>query len=510
VTRNPRHADVTEEFAARETVAISMGGSGKLDRLRAAGRLDARARVDRLFDSGSFTEVGRFAYTGAAPEDAPADGKITGYGRIDGRPAAAVVNDFTVKGASSTVVYGRMIAHVKRIGAQRRIPLVFLGESSGGRIPETMGAAGMGASGGDPAQYVRLRETPWASAVLGPCFGSSTWYACLSDFRVMRRGALLSVSSAQLVRQATGAEVDAETLGGWKLHAEVTGLADRVVDSDEAAIDEVKTFLAYLPSHCGEPALRRAVPAGSGDDMPGILALLPEARTRVYDMRKLVRAIVDRDSLFELKADFGRTVVTALARIDGRSVGIVATNPLHKGAALDAAACQKLTAFVVLCDSFNLPLVNLVDVPGFGIGLEAEQRAMPARIMTHMTAVQLASVPKITVFIRKVYGQAYLNLGGGRNSDEVAAWPTAEVGFMAPAAGATVVHGLRPGDDGYEVRVAEMERETSPWAMAAQFAVQHVIRPQDTRDFLARMLDVHCGERGFVGRHHLRRWPFYV
>ena len=165
----------------------------------------------------------------------------------------------------------------------------------------------------------------------------------------------------------------------------------------------------------------------------------------------------------------------------------------------------------MLCDSFNIPLVNLVDVPGFGIGLEAEQRAAPARIMNYMTALQFATVPKITVFVRKVYGQAYLNLGGGRNSDEVAVWPTAEIGFMAPAAGVTVVHGLQPGSAGYDERLAEFERETSPWTMASHFSVQHVIRPQDTREFLKRMLDVHRARMsGGVGRHGLQNWPCYL
>lgn len=510
MTDRPSYRAMLDDFERRRGIAQAMGGPDKLARLRAAGRLDARSRLALLFDAGSFTEVGEFAYSGDDPAATPADGKIAGYGLIEGRQAAAVVNDFTVKGASSTIVNGRKIAHLKRVAAQRRMPLVFLGESSGARIPETMGAVGMGASGSDPQQYVRLRESPWASAVLGPCFGSSTWYACLSDFRVFRRGALLAVSSAQLVQQATGDRADAEALGGWQLHAEVTGLADRVVDSDEEALAAVKSFLSYLPGHCDERPPQRPVPAGSGDDMPRILDLLPESRTQVYDMKRLIRAIADRDSVFELKAAFGKTGITALARIAGRSVGVIATNPLIKGGALDAAACQKISSFIVLCDSFNIPLINLVDVPGFGIGLDAEQRAIPARIMNYMTALQLATVPKITVFIRKVYGQAYLNLGGGRNSDEVAAWPSAEVGFMAPAAGVTVVHGLKPGDDGYAQRVAELERETSPWTMAAHFSVQHVIRPQDTRDFLIRMLDVHAGPQAPVGAHHLRSWPCYL
>ncbi|HYF19672.1 MAG TPA: carboxyl transferase domain-containing protein [Ramlibacter sp.] len=509
---NPTTPDeALQEYERRRAQAERMGSPEKLQRRREAGMLDARARLARLFDAGSFSEVGLFAYSGPDPASTPADGKVAGFGRIDGREAAAVSNDFTVMGASSTVVNGRKIGHMKRTAAQRGLPLVFLGESSGARIPETMGAAGMGASGSDPLQYVRLRETPWAAAILGPCFGSSSWYSCLSDFKVMRRGALLSVSSAPLVKQATGATVEPEDLGGWKLHAEGTGLVDLVVDSDEEAIDAIKRFLSYLPSHSQEPPPVQPVPAGSGDGMAGIGKLLPASRSQVYDMKKVLRAVVDRDSFFELKAGFGKTGITALARIGGRSVGLIASNPLHRGGALQIEACQKIAAFIVLCDSFNVPIVNFADVPGFAIGLDAEQKAAPARIMNYMSALQLATVPKLTIIVRKLYGQAYLNMGGGRNSDEIAVWPTAEIGFMAPAAGVTVVHGLSAGDPGFEERVEELERETSPWTMAGHFSVQQVLRPQDTRDWLIRMLEVHQMRPGKgVGRHLLQTWPCYL
>jgi len=228
-------------------------------------------------------------------------------------------------------------------------------------------------------------------------------------------------------------------------------------------------------------------------------------------MKKIIRTVVDKDSFFELKAGYGKTGITALARLNGRTVGIVATNPLHKGGALDVAACQKITSFLVLCDSFNIPLVMMVDVPGFGIGLEAEMRAAPARIMNYMAAMQMVSVPKITVVIRKTYGQAYLNVGGSRNSDEMAVWPTAEIGFMAPGGAVSVVYGLAPGDEGYDERAEEFARETSPWAMAGIFAAQHVIRPADTRDFLIRMLEVHqTRATDGVGKHLLRNWPCYL
>lgn len=511
MTNTTTPEEALAEYERRRAQAEGMGAPEKLQRRREAGLLDARARLARLFDSDTFSEVGLFAYSGADPALAPADGKIAGFGRIDGREAAAVSNDFTVMGASSTIVNGRKIGHMKRTAAQRGLPLVFLGESSGARIPETMGAAGMGASGSDPLQYVRLRETPWAAAILGPCFGSSSWYSCLSDFKVMRRGALLSVSSAPLVKQATGASVDPEELGGWKLHSEVTGLVDMVVDTDEAAIDAIKRFLSYLPSHSQEAPPVRPVPAGSGDGMADIANLLPGSRAQVYDMKKLLRTIVDRDSFFELKPGFGKTSVTALARIGGRSVGLIASNPLQRGGALQIEACQKIAGFIVLCDSFNVPIVNFADVPGFAIGLDAELKAAPARIMTYMSALQLATVPKLTVIVRKLYGQAYLNMGGGRNSDEIAVWPSAEIGFMAPAAGVTVVHGLGPGDPGFQDRVEELERETSAWAMAGQFSVQQVLRPQDTRDWLTRMLEVHQmrASKG-VGRHLMQSWPCYL
>lgn len=508
---SPRFGPLLAEYRRRLDMAQGMGKPEALERRRAAGVLDARARVAHLFDAGSFLEFGTFAASGGNPARAPADGKVTGYGRVDGREVAIVSNDFTVMGASSTIVNGKKIAHAKRVATQRGMPLILLGESSGARIPEGMGAEGMGASGSDPHQYLRERETPWAAAVLGQCYGSSSWYTCLSDFRVMRKGAQMSVSSAKLVQQATGAAVDAEDLGGWRLHAETTGLVDLVVDTDEEALDAIKRFLSYMPSHAGQAPPVSAVSAGSGADMNGILDLLPESRTQVYDMKKLIRTLVDKDSFFELKARYGKTGICALARLHGKPVGIIASNPMHKGGALDVAACQKITSFLVLCDSFNIPIVMLVDVPGFSIGLDAELKAAPARIMNYMMALQMVSVPKISVIIRKIYGQAYLNMGGGRNSDEMVLWPTAEIGFMAPGAAVTVVHGLLPGEPGFDEKMGDMERETSPWTMAANFSAHHVIRPQDTRDFLIKALEFHqLRTSAGVGRRLLRNWPYYL
>ena len=503
--------ELLNELEQRRLKALAMGGAEKLAKRRAAGVLNARERIDYLFDAGTFVESGLFA-TSAYPQDSehsPADGKIAGFGKIHGREAAVVANDFTVMGASSSATNMKKIGHMKRTAVARGMPLVFLGESSGARLPDNMGARGMGSLlAQDPHQYLRQRESPWVSAALGPCYGSSTWYCCLADFNVMRKGAIIAVSSSLLASLAMNDPVDAEDLGGWRVHAEVTGFADLVVDTDEQAIDAIKSFLSYLPGNSSEAPPVKPVPPASGDKVHDILKILPQSRTRVYDMRRILQCVVDSHSYFELKARFGKAGVTALARLDGKTVGLVANNPMFKGGALDADSCDKIVSFLVLCDSYNIPILMFVDTPGFAIGVEAERKRAPGKIMNFMNALALVTVPKLTVLVRKTYGQAYINMGGGRNSDEFIAWPTAEVSFMDPSYAVTVVSGLRPGDPGFEEKRAIMEKDSSVYDIASIYAVQDVIRPEQTRDYLIRMLDVHQlrHTRG-VGRHLMASWP---
>jgi acetyl-CoA carboxylase carboxyltransferase component len=504
-------AELHAEYERRRARALAMGGEKKLALRREQGILDARERIDRLVDPGSFLESGLFA-TSVVPADrerSPADGKVAGYAKIDGRQVAVVSNDFTVMGASSSATNGKKIGQMKRVATQRGLPIVFLGESSGARMPDTMGARGMGTMlGNDPTQYQRMRETPWAGAVLGFCYGSSTWYTGFCDFSVMRKGAIMAVSSPKLVSMAVKEDIDPEEIGGWKLHSEVTGLVDMVVDTDEQALEAVRRFLSYMPSHHNEAPPVVPVTEGSGEGMARILDLVPVNRTQVYDVRKVIRTIVDKDSFFEMKPRFGKVAVTALARLDGRTVGVVANNPMHKGGALDTDACEKITSFIVMCDSFNIPLVLLVDTPGFIIGLDAERRRAPGKIMNFMSALSLTTVPKISVILRKSYGQAYLNMGGGRNSDEVAAWPTAEVSFMTPSFAVSIVHGLSPGEPGYEEALAEMEKDNNVYDIASIYAVQNVILPHETREYLIRTLEVHrLRLTNGVGQHLMRTWP---
>ncbi len=510
--------EVLAEFERRHARALAMGGPEKLARRREEGLLNARERVEYLLDGGSFLESGLFGVSTGNREDretTPADGKLAGYGRIAGREVAVVANDFTVKGASSSSTNGKKIAHMKRTATARGLPFVSLGESSGARMPDIMGSSGMGAMlGSDPTQYQRMRETPWASAVLGSCFGSSAWYAVLSDFCVFRKGALMAVSSPRLCSLAINEQVDPEELGGWRVHAEITGFVDLVVESDEEALDAIKRFLDYLPSHHNEPPPERPVPKGSEKAVGHILDLLPETRTRVYDMRKIVRAFVDTDSFFELKARFGRVGLTGLARLGGKTVGIIANNPLYKGGALDADGCDKITSFLVLCDSFNIPIILLVDTPGFFIGMDVEKKKAAGKIMNFMNALSLCTVPRLSVILRKSYGQAYLNMGGGRNSDEVAAWPMADISFMDPTYAVHVVHGSRGPQfrdsktPEFQAAFEQMRGDAEVWDIAGSYAVQNVIRPEETRAYLIRMLEVHrLRLNQGVGQHLMRTWP---
>lgn len=503
--------DSLNEMEARKSKALAMGGPEKLAKRKAEGLLNARERVDLLFDAGSFIESGLYAVSNR-PEDketTPADGKVSGFGRIDGREAAMVANDFTVKGASSASMNIKKLKHMKIVARKRGIPIVFLGESSGARMPDVMGASSIG-SKDDPIEYQRMRDSPWAAGVLGPCYGSSAWYASMSDFCVMRKGSVMAVSSPRLISMAIGRAVEPEELGGWRVHSEVSGLMDQVVDTDEQAIQAIKQFLSYLPSNNMEPPPECDVAADSGAEMGNILDILPASTNQVFDVKKIIRCIVDRDSMFEMKSRFGKALVTALARLDGKSVGIIANNPLHRGGAIGADECQKVQSFFVLCDSFNIPIVMLVDQPGFLIGMEGEQRGVTGKVMNWLNAMSLITVPKISVILRKSYGLAVSNMGAGGNSDEVACWVTADVSFMKPEFGARVVFGADPEKDPakYKDAVEKMSKGTTAYDMAAVYTAQDVIDPRETRDWLIRMLEVHrMRMSNGVGEHLMRTWP---
>ena len=397
-----------QELAERRAKALAMGSPRRLDEIRDAGHLNVRQRIDYLFDDGTFMEQGLLALS-ARPEDhnrAPADGSVDGIGAINGRLAVVNAADFTSMGASSAETAGAKMTHSRATAIENGLPLIMLCECSGGRIPDIMGANGIHKTG----EYFDLshdRQIPRAAAVLGQSYGGGTWRAATSDFVVMRKGAVMAVSSVNVTSVAIAEDLDPEELGGWKMQTAVTGQVDLAVDTDEQALDAIKAFLSYLPSHSGEAPPELAPAAAMDQDQNALLDLVPESRSKVYDVRKVVRVIVDADSYFPIKDRFARNISTGLARINGRSVGVIAPNPMFKGGALDSDACDKAVSFITLCDSFNIPIITMADTPGFLVGVAGERLRLPGKIMNYMQALQMSTVPKLSVILRKSYGQAH-------------------------------------------------------------------------------------------------------
>jgi methylmalonyl-CoA decarboxylase subunit alpha len=293
------------------------------------------------------------------------------------------------------------------------------------------------------------------------------------------------------------------------MRTEVTGEVDRACDTDQEALDNVKRWLSYLPSHSMESPPLAPVPAGSGDRMRDILEIVPEERSRVYDVRTVIDCLVDTGTFFPFKERFSKVMVTGLARLGGRTVGLVASNPIFKGGALDPQACRKATSFIVFCDSFNIPIVFLTDTPGFLVGVQGERQALASHIMNFNHALEMTTVPTFAVVMRKSYGQAYINMGG--HAAELAAWFSADVSFMDPAVAVNVVHGVRQQDDPerFGRLWEEVSRNTSAYDLAARFLAQDVIDPRQTRDWLLGRLEIYERRpRRGVGDHLMSTWPY--
>ena len=428
------------------------------------------------------------------------DGLITGYGRIDGRPVALAAYDFTTLGASSAPIASRKFQHVREVASDHGMPMIVLAEAGGARIPDVMGAQGIARTRNHQV-YDRRRQSPWITAVLGQSYGSPSWKAAMSDFVLMRKGAVMAVSSARVTSVAISESVDPEELGGWRMRSEVTGEVDRVCETDQEALTEIRRLLAYLPSHSKEMPPRASVPDGSGAGMQGILDIVPESRSKVYDVRKVIAAVVDTGSFFPFKERFAKVMTCGLARMDGRTVGIVATNPRFKGGALDPEGCRKATSFVVFCDSYNIPMVFLTDTPGFLVGVGGERLALATHIMNFNHALEMTTVPTFAVVMRKSYGQAYINMGG--HCDELAAWPTADISFMDPAVAVNVVHGVRQKDDPEKFAAAVAGRFAGLRRLRSRRRLPCPGRNRPTRD--PRLADRPAGDLRAPARR--RCWP---
>jgi acetyl-CoA carboxylase carboxyltransferase component len=505
--------------AERDAIRSAMGGVDKVERLRAAGRRTARDHLAAFLDPGSFTEVGMFARS-ERPEDhasTPGDGKIGGHGRVDGRPVSVVADDATVKRATSSLVGARKLQRIYEQAARAGNPFVYFGETGGARLPDSLTAVGYSSEPVFPWLARRGRDVPVAAAIVGDSFGGSSFVAGLADFVVQVRGTTLAVTSPRVIEVATGEQVSMEDLGGAGVHERLTGQIDVAVDTDDDACDALRAFLSYLPSRAGaDPP--RATSRASRDPDPGLVACVPDKRTQTYDVRSVIERLVDDGVHLELKPRYGSSIVTSLAHIDGRPVGIIASQPAYLVGSLTPDACAKATRLVCLCDAFGIPLVFLQDTPGFLVGTKVEHDRLLARSMLFLEALCLARVPRISIVLRKAFGLAFFSMGGpGMGSDVLVSWPGAEIGFMDPVVGANVLYGAEldalTGDarrDALYERARELGADFDPRAVAAAMNLDDIIEPATTRAFLADALERLCRDGSWRDRPSaLATWPHW-
>jgi len=507
--------ELLQQLEIKKKKALGQGGPKKIQRQHDLGRLTARERIDKLVDSDSFLELGLLAHSDwpGMAEKTPTDGLIMGFGTINGRRVAVSANDFTVMASTNAKINLRKLLQFKTQVNKLKIPYVHLGEAGGARMPDCQGSDKifeLGGGGTDTLgpEYAHFREHPYIFAAMGECYGVADFQACVADFVVQVKGSAIAVSGPRALGRAIGQTFTGEEMGGWELHSTVTGMTDQVAENDEESLEIIKKYLDYMPNHNRELPPIRPVPEGSDERMAKILDVLPKKNTRTYDMHKVIGCLVDGGEFLELKPQFGPMLITCLARINGEVVGITASNPIVNGGATDTDALEKSTSFLCLCDSYNIPLIFLADTPGHLTGKEAERKRVGSRVVNQIQALFQVTVPKITINIRKNYGQAMINMCSlGSGHDFLVAWPTAEIGFMDPAIGADVVYGNLPEDERQKM-VEKMMADTSPYPAAGSYWIQDIINPYDTRDYIINVLHiVRDSENRGMSKHLLTNWP---
>jgi propionyl-CoA carboxylase beta chain len=487
--------DRLEDLERRREEALAGGGADRLRVQREKGKLSARERLEILLDPGSFVELDMFVTHratdfGLADQKVPSDGVVTGWGEVAGRPVCVFSQDFTVFGGSLSEAHAEKICKVMDLALKNGVPVVGLNDSGGARIQEGVVSLGGYAD-------IFLRNTllsgvvPQISAVLGPCAGGAVYSPAITDFVFMVRGTShMFVTGPNVVKTVTHEDVTLDELGGADTHAAKSGVAHFTAASEPEALEGIRRLLSYLPRNNREDPPRE----DSGDPVERreeeLLTIVPESATKPYDMRRLVRLVVDGGELLEVQPDFGANLVVGFARLGGRAVGLVANQPAVLAGVLDINASVKAARFIRFCDAFNIPLVTFVDVPGFLPGTAQEFGGIIRHGAKLLYAYCEATVPKLTVITRKAYGGAYDVMSSKHvRGDLNFAWPTAEIAVMGPEAAVEIVYrkeiaSLPEAEQAAATarRVAEYrERFANPYVAAERGYVDAVIDPRETR-----------------------------
>jgi propionyl-CoA carboxylase beta chain len=499
-----------EKLAKLREQARAGGGEKRLQQQHERGKLTARERLDLLFDPDSFEEMDPFvthrtADFGLAEQRYPGDAVVTGYGRINGRVAFAFSQDFTVFGGSLSEVVGEKICKVMDMAMRSGAPIIGLNDSGGARIQE--GVASLKGYG-----EIFLRNTlasgviPQISGIMGPCAGGAVYSPAITDFIFMVQGTgQMYITGPDVIKAVTGEEVTHEKLGGAMSHARKSGVTHFVAENDQQCLQAVRRLLSFLPQ-----SNREEPPVMEPSDDPNrreeeLLHLVPDDPSQAYDMKEVIGRVIDEGDFMEVHRHFAQNLIVGFARLNGRSVGVVAQQPLQLAGVIDIDASDKGARFVRFCDAFNIPLITFVDVPGFMPGVEQEYGGIIRHGAKFIFAYAEATVPKITVITRKAYGGAYIVMSSRHlRSDVNYAWPTGEIAVMGPSGAVNIIHrdAIAQSENPEETRqrlVAEYkDKFANPYVAAARGYIDDVIDPRETRPKVIKALEMLQNKRDTI------------
>ena len=499
--------DALDELREMREIGRLGGGQRRIDAQHSRGKLTARERIDLLFDDGTFEELDAFAQHratefGLADQRTLGDAVVTGYGMVNGRLTFAYSQDFTVLGGSLSEVVARKICKAMDLAENSGAPMIGLIDSGGARIQE--GVLSLAGYADIFLRNVRSSGViPQISVILGPAAGGATYSPALTDFIFMVSGAgQMYITGPDVIRAVTGEDVTHEQLGGADSHASRSGVAHFSSDSEESCLQEVRRLLSFLPQNNMEdpPRYDAFDDPSRADD--GILHIIPDSPNAPYDMAEIIDRVIDDRDFMQVHEAFARNVIVGFARMDGRSVGVVAQQPSHLAGVLDIDASTKAARFVRFCDAFNIPLLTFIDVPGFMPGTDQEYGGIIRHGAKLIYAYAEASVPKVSVLTRKAYGGAYIVMSSkGLLGDINYAWPTGEIAVMGPEGAVNIIHRgeIASADDPEALRsrlVQEYsDRLVNPYVAAAHGLIDDVIDPADTRIKVISALEMLSNKR---------------
>lgn len=492
---------VFNKLAEKTAAAKAGGGAARVQRQHAAGKLTARERLEVLFDPGTFTEVGglvesRVPDFGMDSKKVPGDGVITGYGKIGGRLIFASSEDFTVVGGTLGESHALKICQIQDMALNARAPIVIINDSGGARIEEGLHSLN-GYSG------IFLRNTrasgviPQIAVIMGPCAGGACYSPAICDFIFMvEQTSYMFITGPQVVRSSTNEEITTDELGGTRVHASKSGVAHFTYEDDRQCLKGVRKLLSYLPQNNRAPG---PVAESRPQDRSGrIQEIVPQNPRKGYDVRAVIETMVDEDSFLEIQREWAQNAVIGLGRMDGRTVGYVANQPSCMGGSIDYHASDKMARFIRMCDCFNIPLVVLIDVPAFLPGVAQEHSGIIRHGAKILYAFSEATVPKVSLIMRKAYGGAYIAMSSKRmGADVVFAWPIAELAVMGAEGAVSIIcrREIEADPSRREELIRKYEEQfLNPYIAAARGFIDEVIAPEDTRGKISAALEMLRGK----------------